>query len=242
MGGMIRPALTRFLSLLHRWRKEPLIPLVLLMMAGSLWVFAELSDEIAERDTGDFDRKVLLSMREPGDPSNPIGSRHVEEIGRDVTALGGMTVLTGLTIASAGMTLLLGKPRLALLLVIAIASGMILSDLLKAGFDRPRPDLVPHGSYVTSRSFPSGHAMMSAVVYLTLGLLLARTQRKDRVRVYLVSLSVFVTIMVGISRVYLGVHWPTDVLAGWSIGAAWALLFWLVAIRIDPVPGSGVKT
>jgi undecaprenyl-diphosphatase len=225
-----------FFTLLGRWRKEPLIPAVLLIIAGSLWIFAEISEDVSEREAHHFDSSILLAMREPNDHADPIGSEKIEEMGRDLTALGGFTILTGLTIFSIGITLFLGKPRIAALIAVAITGGMFLTSFLKSSFDRPRPDLVPHGVIVTNASFPSGHAMMSAIVYLTLGVLLARTQPKRAVRIYLIALSVFITVLVGVSRVYLGVHWPTDVLAGWTLGAAWALLFWLVAIKIDPRP------
>ncbi len=225
--------LAHFTALFHRWRKEPLIPAVLFIIAGSLWIFAEISDEVSEKETHEFDRAILLSMREPGNPSDPIGSHKIEEMGRDLTALGGFTILTGLTISSIGIALFLKRPRTAAIIAVAITGGMVLTSLLKRGFDRPRPDLVPHGVMVSNASFPSGHAMMAAVVYLTLGVLLARTQPMLAFRIYLIALSVFITILVGISRIYLGVHWPTDVLAGWTLGAAWALLFWLIAIKID---------
>lgn len=230
---MFRRSLSHFLKLLRRWRREPLIPAVLLVIAGSLWAFAEISDEIVEKETHGFDRSILIAMREPGDLSNPIGSERIEEMGRDLTALGGFTVLTGLTLASIGVALFLGKPRIAGIIAVAITGGMFLTSFAKRGFDRPRPDLVPHGVVVSNASFPSGHAMMSAIVYLTLGLLLARTQPLRPMRIYLIALSVLITMLVGISRVYLGVHWPTDVLAGWTLGAAWALVFWLVALRLD---------
>ena len=107
-------------------------------------------------------------------------------------------------------------------LLVAVGGGVLLSTLLKIGFDRPRPDLVPHGAVVYA-SFPSGHAMLSAVVYLTLGALLARVQPRRLLKLYLLGLAILLTVAVGISRVYLGVHWPTDVVAGWAsapLGAA----------------------
>jgi len=230
---MVRRALSKFSDLFARWKKEPLIPAALLIIAGGLWLFSEISEEVAENETHSFDSAILLAMREPGDPDNPIGSEKIEEMGRDLTALGGFTVLTGLTLASIGIALFLRKPKIAVIIAIAITGGMVLSTFLKQGYDRPRPDLVPHGVIVTSASFPSGHAMMSAIVYLTLGVLLARTQPSLPLRIYLISLSVVITLLVGISRVYLGVHWPTDVLAGWTLGAAWALMFWLIAVKVD---------
>ncbi|MCW1925837.1 phosphatase PAP2 family protein [Luteolibacter arcticus] len=231
--GIMEVGMNRFLQVLGRWRQEPLIPAVLLLIAGGLWIFLEIADEIGEGESHHIDEAILLAMREPGDLSNPIGSGRLEEMGRDLTALGGFTILTGLTLVSIGIALFLKRPRIAALIAIAITSGSFLSTLLKRGFDRPRPDLVPHGTVVTNASFPSGHSMMAAVVYLTLGILLARTQTSRPLRIYLIAVSVIVTVLVGVSRVYLGVHWPTDVLAGWTVGAAWALLFGLIALRID---------
>jgi undecaprenyl-diphosphatase len=118
-------------------------------------------------------------------------------------------------------------------MLIAVGGGMLLSSLLKYGFERPRPDLVPHGSYVYTSSFPSGHSMMSAVVYLTLGAFVARVRRERRIKIYVLALAVLLTLLVGCSRVYLGVHWPTDVLAGWTLGAAWALMCWAAALWLQ---------
>jgi undecaprenyl-diphosphatase len=138
-----------------------------------------------------------------------------------------------------------GKRRSALLVAGSIALGTILSTILKLVFDRPRPDLVPHGMDVYTLSFPSSHAMMSALVYLTLGALLARTQKSVRLRIYLLVCAILLTFLIGVSRLYLGVHWPTDVLAGWAVGSCWALLSWLVARwlqRKGPVEPPGVSS
>src|SRR5690606_34414750 len=121
--------------------------------------------------------------------------------------------------------------REAFLVFVAVGGGQVLSSLLKLGIDRPRPDLVSHLMHVQTLSFPSGHAMMSAVTYLTLGALLAGMAPRMAIRAYVLSLAVLVTLLVGVSRIYLGVHWPSDVLAGWCAGFAWAMLCWLVARR-----------
>jgi len=223
-----------FLQQVRQWRKEPLIPAAFLLIACGLLTFIAIAEEVQDERPHSYDEKILLSMREPGDTANPLGPPWMEEMGRDITALGGFTILTGLTAASIGLMMLYGRPRLALLTLVAITGGMQMSAGLKHLFGRPRPDLVPHGVLVTSASFPSGHAMMAAVVYLTLGVMLARTQTSRKVRLYIVSMSVFIAVMVGCSRVYLGVHWPTDVLAGWTLGGAWALTFGLIALKVDP--------
>ena len=117
--------------------------------------------------------------------------------------------------------------------IAAVVGGTLLSTALKMGFERPRPDLVPHGTRIYTASFPSGHAMLSAVTYLTLGALLARVQKRRRVKALLLGLAILITLLVGMSRVYLGVHWPSDVLAGWCVGAAWAALCWFVALQLQ---------
>jgi undecaprenyl-diphosphatase len=188
-----------------------------------VWLFIELADEVLEGETGSFDRAVLLALRSSADPAQLWGPGWVQEMARDFTALGGFGVLTLLTAAAIGYLVLQGKRHAAILVFVAVAGGQLVSLGLKAGFDRARPDLVPHGTLVHTASFPSGHAVMAAVTYLTLGALLARVHASVRMKLYLLGLAVLLTVAVGITRVYLGVHWPTDVAAGWVVGAAWAL-------------------
>ncbi|WP_287303343.1 phosphatase PAP2 family protein, partial [Mesorhizobium sp.] len=125
--------------------------------------------------------------------------------------------------------LLIHKPGAAFLVFVAVAGGQALSSTLKLGIDRPRPDLVSHLADVATLSFPSGHAMLSAVTYLTLGSMASRFLPGRTTQIYVLGLAVLTTLLVGISRVYLGVHWPSDVLAGWCAGFAWAMLCWLAA-------------
>jgi undecaprenyl-diphosphatase len=228
-----RAALSR---LAGRFRREPegrrreLATLLLLVaVTAGVWGFLELGDEVGEGETREVDTAILLALRTPGDPSDPIGPGWFEETGRDFTALGGMAVLTLFTLAALGYLLLDGKRHAALLVVVAVGGGMLWSSGLKAGYDRPRPDLVPHGARVYTASFPSGHSMLSAATYLTLGALLARVHPRRRMKAYFLGVAVLLTVLVGASRVYLGVHWPTDVLGGWSGGSTWALACWLVA-------------
>lgn len=230
MDGGWRQRLEPWRDRAERWRPlETRTILALLVVAAAGWGFAELADDVMEGETRAFDSRILLAMRAPDDPTNPIGPRWLEEAGRDITALGGMTVLSLLTAAVAGLLWLQGHRGTMVFLVVAVAGGMLASSLIKAGFDRPRPDLVSHGMHVMTASFPSGHAMHAAVTYLTLAVLSARVQRRRVVKVYLIGFATLLTIAVGISRIYLGVHWPTDVVAGWCAGAVWALSCWLVA-------------
>ena len=214
-------------------RVEPRALILLVAVAACLWAFVGLADAVIEGETHSFDTRLLLALRNPADPADPRGPPWVEELGRDVTALGGFGMLTFLTFAAAGFLWLQGSRRSMWLMLVAIGGGQALSSLAKAGFDRPRPDLVPHGMHVYTSSFPSGHAMMAAVTYLTLGALIARVQPTRALKLYVLTLAVIVTVAVGVSRVYLGVHWPTDVLAGWTAGAAWALGCWLAATWLE---------
>jgi len=206
---------------------------VLAAIAGGLWAFIELSEEVLEGETHAIDTAILVALRTPGDLSDPLGPGWLEEMVRDFTALGGTGVLTLLTLAVVGFLLVAKAPRTALAVALAIGGGILLSTLLKSGFDRPRPELVPHGSMVYTASFPSGHSMMAATVYLTLAALVSRILRRRRLRVYIVATAVVLTLLVGVSRVYLGVHWPTDVLAGWTVGAIWALGASVLMLRLQ---------
>jgi undecaprenyl-diphosphatase len=217
--------MTRIQSLITQVREQGWWVLgAVLLIGGALQAFAELADEVEDGETHAFDRAVMLALRAPGDSTDPLGPPWVEFVARDVTALGGTAVLVLLTLAALGFLLLSRRWGAAIFLAVSMAGGTLLSNALKSIFDRPRPDLVPHAVEVSSASFPSGHAMLSAVAYLTLGALIAEVLPRRRFRIYLLLWAVFMTLLVGASRVYLGVHWPTDVLAGWCIGAAWALI------------------
>lgn len=203
-------------------------------LAGlGIWGFMELADEIGEDETHKLDRALLLALRSRDDVSDPIGPLWFEELVRDVTAFGGTGPLVFITVAAILYLVLLRKYRTSLFVLLALGGGQLASSLLKLAFDRARPDLVPHGMHVYTASFPSGHAMMAAVTWLTLGALLARTEARRRLKAYFILLAVIVTILVGISRVYLGVHWPSDVLGGWIAGSSWAALCWGLALLLQ---------
>jgi undecaprenyl-diphosphatase len=204
-----------------------------MLIGGALMAFAELADEVIDGETHAFDRAVMLAMRESHDPDDPLGPAWLELVARDVTSLGGTVVLALLTVATVGFMLLRRQWGGAVFVLVSVAGGTLISSALKAMFDRPRPDLVAHAVEVTSASFPSGHSMLAMVTYLTLGAVLAEVQTKSRFKVYILGWAVFLALIVGLSRVYLGVHWPTDVLAGWCIGSAWALLCGSVALWLQ---------
>ena len=199
----------------------------LLVCAGSLLGFAALVDETFEGDTHAFDEGILLALRNPADTADPIGPFWLEIMMRDFTSLGSHAVLLLIGVLAFGYLLLARKRLSAGLLLVSFAGAMALNSLLKQGFDRPRPELVAHLAEVHTASFPSGHAMLSAACYLTLGALLAGVAQGRRLKTYLMGTAILLTLLVGGSRIYLGVHWPTDVLAGWCLGAAWAMGCWL---------------
>ena len=196
-------------------------------LAAGAWLFSYIASEVTHGDTQAFDRALLLAMRHPD--GSPIGSPGVQEAARDITGFGGVATLSLITVLTCVYLLLAGGRRLALFVFGSVVSGVILSTILKDVFQRPRPDLVPHGSYVASPSFPSGHSMLSAVAYLTLGALIARAQSRTRLKAFFLLVAAVLSFLVGVSRIYLGVHWPTDVLAGWTAGACWAIVCWLAA-------------
>jgi undecaprenyl-diphosphatase len=226
----MRVIVNQFLRL-RKLELETLALLVVVTMGA--WGFAEIADEVRDGSTRSIDERLLYAMRSPTDLSDPIGPKWVEEMARDFTAMGGAAILVFLVLATATYLLLAGKRHAAIFVVVATGGGQLLSSLFKLGFARPRPDLVPHGAWVYSASFPSGHAMVSAVTYLTLGALLARMHRPPALKAFFFGMAIALTLAVGASRVYLGVHWPTDVAAGWAAGSVWASLCWLAAVAFQ---------
>jgi undecaprenyl-diphosphatase len=207
--------------------------LALAVSAAGLWVFIEIAEEVVEGATHAVDEKIVLLFRTANDLSDPLGPPWLEEAVRDFTALGGVAVLASITLAVIGFLLVARSPRAAIAVALAVGGGMLISSLLKLSFDRPRPQLVPHGSIVYTSSFPSGHSMMAAAVYLTLGTMVARVLPDIRMRAYVILVSIIFSVLVGLSRIYLGVHWPTDVLGGWVLGASWALLCGVLMWRLQ---------
>jgi undecaprenyl-diphosphatase len=231
------PSVSRRIVNFLRWLRAHtnlLVLFVTFLIVGGVWGFVHIADEVIEGDTQHFDEWAVRALRmpdpdaPPGAPKVPIGPRWMREVGRDMTALGGVAVMLLVTAGVVGYLLMIRKYRAMWLVIIATFGGLVLSSILKAAFDRPRPD-VEHYSYVVTSSFPSGHSMMSAVVYLTLGSLLTRLVPDWHVKIYLILVAILLTMLVGLSRIYMGVHYPTDVLAGWTAGLVWAMLCWLFA-------------
>lgn len=220
------------LSLLALARRELAAVLALLVIAGGSLTFVELADEVEDGEAHAVDRAIMLSMRSPSDLSVPIGPSWLAHSMRDVTSLGSTTCLAILTIFTGGLLLILRKRLEALLVIVSVGGAATTMSLLKDFFARSRPDVVPHLVEVFNESFPSGHAMVAAATYLTLGTLGAHVSER-RVGAYILTAAIALTLVVGVSRVYLGVHWPSDVLAGWCGGAVWAMGCWLVTVWLQ---------
>lgn len=200
---------------------------VLMIFVGAA-LFSALAYLVGKGATDELDRRILLAMRHSDDPNDPLGPRWLEEAARDLTSLGGYTILMLVTAIVSSYLGLVRKHHASQLLLVAAVGGLGVMHLLKAVANRPRPDLVSQLAYDNSASFPSGHAMMSAVVYLTLGAMLTRLVECRRVKMFVMSVALLLSFVIGASRIYLGVHYPTDVLAGWSAGLVWAGLCWML--------------
>jgi undecaprenyl-diphosphatase len=211
---------------LERYELKALLA-VLIVVAG-IWFFFILAGEVLEGDTRELDNWTIHALRRADNPAQPLGPAWLPLVARDITALGSVTVLSLVVIAVVGFLILQRKYDAMRFVIASVVGSVLLSTVLKMLFARERPD-VPHLVYVSSASFPSGHAMLSATVYLALGALLAAIEPKRSTRAYLLSVAMLLTFLVGLSRVYLGVHYPTDVLAGWTAGMVWAIVCWLMA-------------
>lgn len=204
--------------------------LALTTVFGALWLVIELADEVGEGDTQVIDERLLLALRSATDRDDPLGPPWVEQAMIDVSALGSTTIYVILSVLVTGYLLMRRNPRAGALLAVAVAGGQAVSWLLKGVLDRPRPDLVEHLSpTLLDGSFPSGHTVMATVTYLTLAAMLCRVHRGRALRAYFLVTAFLLALVVGVSRVYLGVHWPSDVAAGLAAGAGWSSLCWLAA-------------
>lgn len=222
--------LPKILAYLHREQR-----FLAIFIAGAALVagFVKLAGEMREGDTKAFDMTILRALRLPDDPSQLIGPAWFQTAATDITALGGATILTLVSILAVSFLLLRGRFRQAGFTALATGGGAMMSGILKAIFARPRPEVVPHLVEVTSMSFPSGHSLNSAIIYLTLAVMVARTFEDRKSRIFILTVAVLLVLAIGSTRVILGVHFPSDVLGGWTLGAAWALAVGLVASSLQ---------
>ena len=201
-------------------------------VSGLILAFLSIADEVTEGETEAFDKAILMLFRDPNNVDQVIGPEWVHEMVRDITALGSFSLLGLAVVGVCAYLVMVRLHSAALLLVISVLTGTLLSTFLKMGYNRPRPDLTSMSTQFTA-SFPSGHAMLSAVTFLTIGAVLARLAPSRRLQIFAIVGGVFLTVLVGCSRLYMGVHYPSDVLAGWCLGAAWAVLCSTIAFKLQ---------
>lgn len=219
---------------LKRWRTEPLRSKLVLgagiaVFVLAVGIFLALAVSVTSGRHLERELAILRFFRHADDLSRGLGPPIVGTFVRDLTALGGVAVLTLLVSLVLGFLVLRRRYGAVVLIVAATLSGVMFEGVVKTLVSRDRPQIVAHLMEETSKSFPSGHSMMSSLVYLTLGTLLAQTMARRREKFYIVASAALITLLVGLSRVYLGVHYPTDVMAGWAAGVAWAMMFWGLA-------------
>ena len=211
------------------WRRVVSVPeraLGLTVAAIAFAIFLVIAVAAALGLTHGFDAAGLLAFRDPADPSRPFGPAWLQETARDVTALGSNGVLIALTVWGSGLLALARRRTAALFLLTSFWGALIAGSAAKLLFERPRPELVPHAARVFTTSFPSNHATVSAAAGLAVAMILAQARPDRRFRLFAAWPAACLVIIIGLSRVYLGVHWPTDVGAGWVLGIGWAALCW----------------
>ncbi len=216
--------LTRIISV-----AEARVWLTALVAALVTYFLFELTGEVLEGETRAFDESVLLMLRDTSDVGMPVGPGWLTKMMVDITALGGVTVLTLIVTIVVVYLALRRRYRTAAFVTVSILGGWALSSAMKLGIARPRPEVVQHLVEVNDMSFPSGHAMLSAITYLTLGAMLSRIEEQPSLRYFFPIVALFLTFIIGLSRIYLGVHYPTDVLGGWAAGTVWACAAWFAA-------------
>lgn len=209
-------------------RAEFVLVASLAVIATAVLAFIKIADEMSEGEVHGFDMAVLQMLHpDPANPSDPLGPKWLDHAAADLTAIGSVSVLAVLALL-VGAFLVMQRKRLeAAIIAVAFAGGLTISQLLKEFFNRERPPEAYRASEILNASFPSGHALLSTVVFLTLGAMLVQAAKGQALRIYVMSAAIALTLIVGLTRIYLGVHWTTDVLAGWSAGAAWATACWL---------------
>ncbi len=190
--------------------------------------FLVLAEWVSEGEAAAIDRAILLACRRDAAGIHPVGPAWLASSVVDLTALGSGTVATLIVVLAFGFLVLAKKRRIAVLLVTACAGAGLAISVLKAFYDRGRPEVTRVIVPAEGLSFPSGHAAIGMALYLTLGVLIAGSLERRALRLYVVAASAGLALLIGVSRVYIGVHYPSDVLAGWTLGLGWALFCGLV--------------
>jgi len=225
-----------------RENRQAVVPVALLATAATgIFSFLSIADEMAEGEIKAIDEWLFYLFRSASDPSDPLGPVWVEEAAVEITSLGGYPVIVLAVLVVVGLLLVTRRYGPALYTMLSVGVGALISQVLKEFYERPRPNLVEHLDAVHTASFPSGHAMVGTVAYLTLAALVARFVDDWRVKAYVVSVALAMAILIGLTRIYLGVHWPSDVAAGWALGISWASLAWLMPTLVMLLSRRGDK-
>lgn len=232
---MIAPVSPRAqgVRLLRLLRAEIAAVAALFVVAVGVMTFVEVADDMTEADGIAFDQMVLEAVRPYADPGRGWGPWWMEEAAADLTSLGGISVLGLFAVIVIGFLLFQRKWLSSLLLAVGLIGGVMLSEGLKGVFERERPPVEYQAVETINASFPSGHALLATVFYLSIGVMLTRAFPRRRFKTYVLAVAVVVALIVGVTRIYLGAHWASDVFAGWSLGAAWAMALWLVAYAVE---------
>ncbi|WAC59890.1 phosphatase PAP2 family protein [Brevundimonas sp. SL130] len=205
----------------------------LFVTAISVTSFIEIADAMTEADGQAFDHQVLALLRPyADDPGRPWGPGWLKEAAADITSLGGIAVLGLFALIVIVFLLSQRKWLSSLLLALGLAGGVMLSEGLKAVFERERPPQLMQAVETTNASFPSGHALLATVFYLSVAVMLTRAFPRPGFKIFVLGVGMVMALLVGLTRIYLGAHWATDVFAGWAAGSAWAMALWLAAYGI----------
>lgn len=203
------------------------------ILAGGVAVFADVAEDFNEDEARSFDMNVLAALHPGPDLADPVGPAWLDRAAQDFSAFGSLAIICTIALVMVGFLLMQKRAVQAGMLVLALGGGLLLSETMKGIFERTRPPEIYHMAGALNASFPSGHALLSTVFYLTLGAMLARLLQRRRNKVYAISVAITVALLVGFTRVYLGVHWASDVLAGWALGATWAMVCWLIGWAVE---------
>ena len=213
----------------------------LALIAAALAAFLRLGAAVKSGETLGLDRRIMLALRDPAYPGQPRGSFWTRDLSHDLMALGGVAVLTLTVVVAVIFLWVNGRRRHAGVLLGTVLAATFVGELVRSAFNRPRPDLVAYGDYFSESSFPSGHSHIATVVWMTLALIVASLERSRTGKATALTTGVFISLTAGVTRVYFGVHWPSDVLGGWLLGVAWAVAAWMVLRAWTKDPGAGTR-
>ncbi|WP_293797384.1 phosphatase PAP2 family protein [uncultured Bosea sp.] len=194
----------------------------ILVPAVAALIFLGLALLIVSGHSFSVDTTLIMLFRDAANPAVPLGPAWFHEAVRDMTALGSFVGLFFMALTATLALWLCGYRHLAIGLVVSLVAAFLASTVLKIAIARQRPDIVEHAALTFTASFPSGHAFLSAATLLTIASFVGLATRRTDIARFCMVMAVILTGLIGLSRIYLGVHWPTDVLGGWCLGMVWS--------------------